>query len=121
MRSTIRARPAGVSISAEPAIVALTTGQTANPSVRDSFVTRALGRPPRIAASVGDNVYQLGASTSTREPTSSRRRRPPGTFDQKANSLGARPEPAAAVWGALLRLIAASPSCSVTSRGAAPW
>ena len=120
MRSTIRVRPAGVSIRAEPPMVAFTTGHTAKPSERDRLVTRAFGRPPRIVASAGESVYQLGASTSTREPTSSRRRRPPGTFDQKANSFGARPEPAAAACGVLLRLTAASPSCSVTRRGAGP-
>src|SRR6476659_9960871 len=107
MRSTIRVRPAGGWMSAAPRIVALTTGHTAKPSDRDSLVTRAFGRPPRIVASAGESVYQLGARTSTREPTSSRRRRPPGTFDQNANSLGARPAPAAAAWGALLRPTAA--------------
>jgi hypothetical protein len=78
---TTLARPAAPSISGEPFIVALTTGQTPKRSCRESAMTFAFGFPPRTVPAAGESEYQFGASTSTRAPTSCRRRSAPGTAE----------------------------------------
>ena len=77
IRSTTFPRPDG----ADPCIVAFTTGHTAKRSRRESAMTFAFGAPPWIAALEGDSVYQFGARTSTRPPTSPRRFSAPGTAE----------------------------------------